>query len=99
MILRWLVKIAAGVAIAGFLVVELGSPLWTRASLDGTAHDAANDAAHEYFQTHDEAFARQTATKDAEDKGARLDAFSIDDKFSQTRHWYDVRVSASATPD
>ena len=43
MILRWLVKIAAGVAIAGFLVVELGSPLWTRASLDGTAHDAAND--------------------------------------------------------
>ena len=59
---------------------------------------------------------RQTATKDAEDKGARLDAFSIDDKgihvtvfkraksyvlykFSQTRHWYDVRVSASATPD
>jgi Flp pilus assembly protein TadG len=76
----WLVKIVVALAIVGFLVVELGSPLLTKATLDGTAHDAADDAAHEYFQDHDPDKAQQTAVEDAENGHAHLERFSIDDQ-------------------
>jgi hypothetical protein len=110
----WLVKIVAVIGILGFAVIEVGSPLWARVSLDGPAHDAANDAAQQFGQTHDPDRARKAAAQDAQDAGARLEKFSVDEqgrihvtllkraksyllyKFSQTRHWYDVRVSASA---
>ena len=38
MIVKGLVKIVAAIAIAGFALIELGSPLWTKAQLDSTAH-------------------------------------------------------------
>jgi hypothetical protein len=111
----WLVKIVVVIGVLGFAVIEVGSPLWTKAMLDSPAHDAAGDAAREMFQSHDPDRARQAAEQDAQDAGARLDRFSVDEqgrihvtlfkraksyllhKFSQTRHWYDVRVSASAS--
>jgi len=111
----WLVKIAVAVAVLGFAVIEVGSPVWTRVILDGPAHDAAGDAASEYKQNHDQDRARQAAAQDAQNAHARLESFSVDEqgrihvtlfkraksyvlyKFSQTRHWYDVRVSASAS--
>jgi hypothetical protein len=83
-------------------------------SLDGPAHQAANDAAQQFRPSHDPDRARQAAAQDAQDAGASLEKFSVDEqgrihvtllkrarsyllyKFSQTRHWYDVRVSASA---
>ena len=80
MIGGWLVKIALGLALVGFLIVELGSPLFTKATLDATAHDAANDAAHEYFQSHDPDRAQQVATEDAERGHAHLAQFSVDDQ-------------------
>src|SRR5205807_5437249 len=76
----WLVKLALGLALVGFLIVELGSPLLTKATLDGTAHDAANDAAHEYFQDHDPDKAQQLAGQDADNGHAHLERFSIDDQ-------------------
>ena len=72
MIGGWLLKIALGLALVAFLVVELGSPLLARATLDGTAHDAANDAAHEYFQSHDTDKAQQAASQDAAGDHAKL---------------------------
>ena len=116
MIGSWLIKIALVLALLGFLVVELGSPLLTKATLDGTAHDAANDAAHEFFQDHDPDKAQQVAIEDADGGHAHLENFSIDDqgvvhvtlskearsyllhRFSQTKDWYNVHVSASAVP-
>ena len=53
MVSRWLLKIALVIGILGFAGVELGAPLITRVQLDGVAHDAANDAAHELLQTRD----------------------------------------------
>jgi len=76
----WLAKIALGLALVGFLIVELGSPLFTKATLDATAHDAANDAAHEYFQNHDADRARAVAQQDADGDHAKLDDFRIDDQ-------------------
>ena len=80
MIGGWLLKIVIALAVVGFLVVELGSPLLTKATLDGTAHDAANDAAHEFFASHDPSRAQQLAVEDADNGHAHLEAFAVDDK-------------------
>jgi hypothetical protein len=80
MITSWIVKIVVGLAVAAFLVVELGSPLLTRATLDGSAHSAADDAAHEMFQSHNQDQAKALALKDATDDGAQLEQFGIDDQ-------------------
>jgi hypothetical protein len=112
----WLIKIVVAIALVGFLVIELGSPLVTRAMLDSTAHSAADDAAHEMFLSRDPDKAQAIAAQDAQDDHAQLQQFSIDDQgtihvtlfkqaksyvlhnFQPTRDWYNVRVSASATP-
>jgi hypothetical protein len=80
MITSWIVKIVVGLAVAAFLVVELGSPLLTRATLDGSAHSAADDAAHDMFQSHNPDQAKALAQKDATDDGAQLEQFGIDDQ-------------------
>jgi hypothetical protein len=113
---RWLVKIVVGIALAGFVLFEVGSPIVTRVILDGQAHDAATDAAKDYFSGHDADKARAVAQHDADGDGATLANFSVDDQgtvhvtlsktaksyvlhnFGPTKHWYDVSVTASATP-
>ena len=44
MIGGWLVKVIVGIALLGFAVVELGSPLVARAQADDAAHEVANEA-------------------------------------------------------
>jgi hypothetical protein len=75
---RSLAKIVAGIGLAGFSVIELGSPLWTKAALDGTAHDAANDAAFALVRTNDRDQAYAAAREDADHGGAKLDEFFLD---------------------
>ena len=116
MISSWIVKLVLGIALAGFVLFELGSPVVTRVMLDGQAHDAAGDAAKDYFSGHDAAKAQAVAQHDADTDGATLTAFTVDDQgvvhvtlskkaksyvlhnFGPTKHWYDVSVTASATP-
>ena len=116
MISSWIVKLVLGIALAGFVLFELGSPVVTRVNLDGQAHDAASDAAKDYFSGHDVAKAQAVAQQDAATDGATLAAFTVDDQgvvhvtlskkaksyvlhnFGPTKHWYDISVSASATP-
>jgi hypothetical protein len=113
---RWLIKIVVGIALAGFVLFEVGSPIVTKIILDGQAHDAATDAAKDYFSGHDVGKAQAVAQHDADGDGATLAAFSVDDQgtvhvtlskkaksyvlhnFGPTKHWYDVKVTASATP-
>ncbi len=45
MIAGWLIKVLVGIALLGFAVIELGSPLVTRAQADDAAHEVANEAA------------------------------------------------------
>ena len=80
MISRWLLKLVIGIALVGLVAFELGSPLVTKAILDGQAHDAANDAAHEYFQSHDTDKAQQAASQDAAGDHAKLTRFAVDDQ-------------------
>ena len=44
MIGGWLIKVLVGIAVIGFAVVELGSPLVARAQADDAAHEVANEA-------------------------------------------------------
>jgi Flp pilus assembly protein TadG len=78
MISGWLIKIAVSIAIAGFLVVELGSPLLARATLDTTAHQAADDSARELTQSHDRDKALAAADQDARADHAHLDTWDFD---------------------
>ena len=52
MITGWLLRVVLGIALAGFLVVEIGSPLLARAQADDAAHEVANEAAFEYGRTN-----------------------------------------------
>lgn len=76
MITGWLVKIVVVIALLGVAAVELGSPLWTRAQLDGLAHDAADEAARVYRNTGDTLQAKEAAETLAEDDEATLTRFS-----------------------
>ena len=75
MITGWLVKIVVVIALLGLAAVELGSPLWTRAQLDGLAHDAADEAARVYEKTGDGQKAREAAETLAEDDDAVVTKF------------------------
>jgi len=77
---RWLIKLVVGIAVVGLALFELGSPLVTKAILDGQVHDAADGAAHEYFQDHDVGKAQAVAQQNADDDHAKLDDFHIDDQ-------------------
>ena len=76
MIAGWLVKIVVVIALLGFAAVELGSPLWTRAQLDGIAHDAADEAARAYEQEAKTDDARKAAEEKAAGDDAVITSFS-----------------------
>jgi hypothetical protein len=78
LISRWLLKLLIGIAVVGLVAFELGSPLVTKTILDGQTHEAADDAAHELFQSNNADRARAVAQQDAADAHANLDAFDID---------------------
>lgn len=80
MITGWLVKVMIGIALLGLTVVELGSPVITRAQVDDAAHDAADDAAAEYAVSHDVARAQEIAQKIADDEDAELQEFTVDEQ-------------------
>lgn len=71
MITGWLVKIVLGFALVGVAVAEAGSPLVTRAQIDGVAQDAADSAALALQETRDYGRACQVAQEVA----ARSDTY------------------------
>ena len=106
MIVKGLVKIVAAIAIAGFALIELGSPLWTKAQLDSTAHNAASDAAYAFGRTNDREQAYQAALDDTfvDDAGVvhvtvskRAKSYLLHN-FKKTRGWYEVHLRATAQP-
>jgi hypothetical protein len=74
----WLLKIVFGIALAGLVLFELGSPAWTRAQLDSTAHDIADEAAFEVKRTNSTESARAAADQLASKRDVRLTEFRID---------------------
>lgn len=77
MITGWLLKLVVTFVVIGFLLVEAGSPIVTRAQLDDVAHDAADNAAVEYMQSSDTERARGIAERIVTEKNAMLTKFEI----------------------
>jgi hypothetical protein len=73
----WVLKLLVGIALAGLLVYELGSPLVVRLQAEDVAQDAADRAAHVYAVDGDAAAARAEARQVVRDRGARLRRFRI----------------------
>jgi len=78
MISGWLIKIVVTIALIGLVAFEGGSPLITRAQVDGTAHNMADDATAEYFQRKDEATARAIADEIAAKEEVAIEEFTVD---------------------
>lgn len=116
MITGWLLKIVIVIVLLGGALIEVGSPIITRAQVDGAAHDAADDAAADYLQRHDVDAARAVAQADADKEHATIEVFEVDEptgtvkvklfrqsrsfllkKFSQTRKFTEIRVTATST--
>jgi len=74
----WIIKLVLGIALGGLILFEVGSPVVTGVMLDGQAHDAATDAAKDYFSGHNVDSAQAAAQHDADGDGATMTAFHID---------------------
>ena len=77
MISGWLFKVLLLMAIFGVLVVEVGSPFISRAQLDGTAHEAADEARNALDTRVDAGTAEAVAREEATQDGATLTFFEI----------------------
>ncbi|HEX2040048.1 MAG TPA: hypothetical protein VHF47_10000 [Acidimicrobiales bacterium] len=77
MITGWLVKIVLGIALVGFLAIELASPLVMQAQLDGIAHDAADAAGLELRTSANAEVAQAEAARVAQENEATLEDFSV----------------------
>ena len=78
MITGWLSKIVIGIALLGFIGVELISPLAVRAQLDGVAHDAADNAVLHLLDHPEEVEQARVIAEDiARDKDAALTLFDV----------------------
>jgi Flp pilus assembly protein TadG len=78
MISGWLLKVLLMMAVFGFLVVEVGSPFISRAQLDGTAHEAADEARNALDTKVDAGTAEGVAREQAAQDGATLTFFEIE---------------------
>ena len=77
MITGWLLKIVVMIALVGGAAVELGSPVITRAQVDGAAHNMADDATASYFQNRDEEAARKVADEIAAKESVAIEEFAV----------------------
>ncbi|MFP5328108.1 MAG: hypothetical protein ACLGHT_11580 [Acidimicrobiia bacterium] len=78
MISGWLIKVVVGIALAGFLVIEIGSPLLKKAELDDAAHRAADEAALELLDSRNIEAAKQVCAEIATEEEVNLDSCELD---------------------
>lgn len=72
MVGSWLLKVILGIALAGLIVLEAGSPLIARAQADDAAHEVANEAALVYGGTPTAEALQQRCEEVAADKSVEL---------------------------
>jgi Flp pilus assembly protein TadG len=70
--LKPFVKFVVIIVLAAGLVIEVGSPLWTRSTTAGAANDAAAAAARDYFDSANLDSAKAAATQAAAVRGMTL---------------------------
>lgn len=80
MITGWLVKLIVGIALAGFLLVEVATPVIVRSQIDGLAHEAADEAAAILRDQNKPDVAEASTVELATKHGATVEEYSIDDQ-------------------
>ena len=73
MIGSWLIKVIVGIAVAGFLVMELGSPLIIRAQVDDAAHEIATEVAFRLRDSFTQETLDRACAEEAEKKEVAAD--------------------------
>jgi hypothetical protein len=112
----WLIKILVGIFLAGAIILELGSPVITRAQADDAAHEVADDASFAIRDTVNEQALKEACEQTAADKHVTIVKCEVDTnqdvvvtvekkarslilaKWSVTKDWYDIKVTATSTP-
>ncbi|HEX9969985.1 MAG TPA: hypothetical protein VGB03_07585 [Acidimicrobiales bacterium] len=77
MITGWLVKLVLGIAVVGFLLIELGTPLIVRTQLDGIAHESADQAGFALRNGGNAEAAEAAAVEQASKDKAEVTEFAI----------------------
>ena len=80
MIGGWLVKVIVGIAVLGFAVIELGSPLVARAQADDAAHEVANEASFRLRDNDTQATLDAACAEEAADQSVDVVKCEINDK-------------------
>lgn len=80
MISGWIVKLVLSIAVAGFLLIELGTPLIIRTQLDGIAHESADQAIFAIRNGGGAEAAEEAAVQHAAKDGAEVTEFAFDNE-------------------
>jgi hypothetical protein len=76
--MKTFIKYVLILGVLGFLVFDLGSPLWSRTAASGAAHDAAAAAAQDYFGGASLSAARNDANVAALARGATVTKMQLE---------------------
>jgi hypothetical protein len=74
----WLLKVVLGIAFAGLLALELGSPLVAKAQADSAAHDVADEVAFRLPNLRTEPEFQQACKEEAEKRSVKLLKCTVD---------------------
>ncbi len=80
MIGGWLVKVLVGIAVIGFAVIELGSPLVARAQADDAAHEVANEASFRLRDTYTQDVLDAACESEAEEQDVTIVECTVNEK-------------------
>jgi hypothetical protein len=76
----WLIKVLVGIAVLGFAVIELGSPLVARAQADDAAHEVANEASFRLRDNNTQATLDAACAEEAADQSVEIVQCTINEK-------------------
>ena len=85
MIGGWLVKVIVGIALLGFVVVELGSPFVARAQADDAAHEVANEASFRLRDNFTQQSLDEACASEAEEHAVTIVACTFDTPTDEVR--------------
>ena len=80
MIGGWLIKVIVGIAVLGFAVIEVGSPLVARAQADDAAHEVANEASFRLRDNNTQATLDAACAEEATDQSVEVVRCEINEK-------------------
>ena len=96
MISGWLIKVVLGIAIAGFLAVELGSPLINKAQAQDAADEIATEVGFRLRDTFTNEAMRETCQTEAEEHSVTIDLDAGDCTFDTSSEEVVVTVHKEA---